>query len=327
MKAATDGAKGYRRLIPSLTALVEFEAVARLRSFTNAAAELGVTQAAVSRQIRLLEELLNVRLLDRLHRNLALTKEGEALYAVVSEAMGKIAGVFDRLSTGIDDEELVLGSTAAFSHFRLMSSVGVLKRLHPNLRVRLTTTMFTADLRHNEVDALVRFGNGTWSDGTSYLLFEEQVCAVCSPRWLEENGTPQTLEELTACSLIADDPTSEGWLTWEQWFKSLGARPSKLKYGLRTCLYPDAIQAARDGQGVVLGWARLINEHLESGELVRVTNASLALSDAYYVVVPHGKSITPTIQALIELLRRAAGVAYPTLDPADVPRAENHNLK
>lgn len=309
MKAVLNGAKGYRRLIPSLTALVEFEAVARLRSFTNAAAELGVTQAAVSRQVRLLEEMLDVRLLDRLHRNLTPTKEGEALFAVVSEAMGKIAGVFDRLSTGIEDEELVLAATAAFSHFRLMSSVGMLKRLHPHLRVRVTTTMFTADLRHNEVDAVVRFGNGNWNDGTSYLLFEEQVVAVCSPGWLEENGTPTTLAELMTCSLIADDPTSEGWLTWEQWFRALGERPGKLNYGLRTCLYPDAVQAARDGQGVVIGWSRLLHEHLASGELVRVTNAALPLSDAYYLVVPHGRSITPTIQTLIDLLRHAAGVA------------------
>jgi DNA-binding transcriptional LysR family regulator len=308
MKAVIDGAKGYRRLIPSLTALVEFEAVARLRSFTNAAAELGVTQAAVSRQVRLLEDLLAVRLLDRLHRNLTLTKEGEALYAVVSEAMGRIAGVFDRLATGIEEEELVLGATAAFSHFRLMSSVGALKRLHPHLRVRLTTTMFTADLRHNEIDAVVRFGKGNWNDGTSYLLFDEQVCAVCSPAYLDEHGTPESLSDLMTCSLIADDPTSEGWLTWEQWFRALGERPGKLNYGLRTSLYPDAVQAARDGQGVVLGWGRLLHEQLASGNLVRVTNAALPLNDAYYVVVPHGRSITPTLQTLIELLRHAAGV-------------------
>jgi DNA-binding transcriptional LysR family regulator len=305
--AVSNGAKGYRRLIPSLTALVEFEAVARLRSFTNAANELGVTQAAVSRQIRLLEELLGVRLLDRLHRNLTLTKEGQALFAVVSESMGKIAGVFDRLSTGIGDEELVLAATAAFSHFRLMPSIGKLQRLQPNLRVRLTTTMFTADLRHNETDAVVRFGNGTWNDGTSYLLFEEEVFPVCSPRWIEENGKPASLDELANCSLIADDPTSEGWLTWEQWFRAVGGKPVKLKYGLRTCLYPDAVQAARDGQGVTLGWARLLHDHLASGDLVRLTDASLPLRDAYYVVVPHGRSITPTVQALIELLREAAG--------------------
>jgi DNA-binding transcriptional LysR family regulator len=309
MKAVTDGAKGYRRLIPSLTALVEFEAVARLRSFTNAASELGVTQAAVSRQIRLLEELLGVRLMDRLHRNLTLTKEGEALYVVVSEAMGKIAGVFDRLSTGIGDEELVLTTTAAFSHFRLMPSVGKLQRLHPHLRIRLTTTMFTADLRHAETDAVVRFGNGTWNDGTSYLLFEEQVFPVCSPGWIEEKGRPESLEELANCSLIADDPTSEGWLTWEQWFRAVGGRPGKLNYSLRACLYPDAVQAALDGQGITLGWARLLHDHLASGKLVRLTDASLSLSDAYYVVVPHGRSITPTVQTLIELLREAAGVA------------------
>jgi DNA-binding transcriptional LysR family regulator len=309
MKAATDGAKGYRRLVPSLTALVEFEAVARLRSFTNAAVELGVTQAAVSRQVRFLEEMLGVRLLDRLHRNLKLTKEGEVLYTVVSESMGRIAGVFDRLSTGLDDEELVLATTAAFSHFRLMSSIGALKQMYPNLRVRLTTTMFTADLRHNEVDAVVRFGNGTWKDGISYLLFEEQVFAVCSPSWIEKHGMPETLDELADCSLIADDPTSEGWLTWEQWFRALGGRPGKLKYGLRTCLYADAVQAAIDGQGITLGWSRLLHERLVSGELVRLTDATLTLRDAYYVVVPHGRSITPTIESLIDLLREAAGVA------------------
>ncbi|WP_233850000.1 LysR substrate-binding domain-containing protein [Paraburkholderia sp. HD33-4] len=308
MKAVLDGAKGYRRLIPSLTALVEFEAVARLRSFTNAATELGVTQAAVSRQVRLLEDLLGVRLFDRTHRNLTMTKEGEALFAVVSEAMGRIAGVFDRLSTGIEDEELVVGATAAFSHFRLMSSIGTLKRLNPNLRIRLITTMFTADLRHNEADAVVRYGNGNWSDGTSYLLFEEQVSAVCSPGWLKTNGTPETLAELMACPLIADDPTSEGWLTWEQWFRALGERPGRLNYGLLTSLYSDAVQAALDGQGIAMGWNRLLHDHLASGRLVRVTGATLPMSDAYYLVVPHGKTIRPTIKTLIELLRQDAGV-------------------
>jgi DNA-binding transcriptional LysR family regulator len=257
----------------------------------------------------LLEDMLGVRLLDRLHRNLTLTKEGEALYAVVSESMGKIAGVFDRLSTGMEDEELVIGATAAFSHFRLMSTVSTLKRRNPHLRIRITTTMFTADLRHTEVDAVIRFGNGNWNDGTSYLLFDEQVSAVCSPGWLEENGTPETLAELMACSLLTDDPTSEGWLTWEQWFRALGERPGKLKYGLRTSLYTDAVQAARDGQGAVLGWDRLLHEYLASGELVRVANAALPVSDAYYLVVPHGRSITPTIQTVMELLREAAGVS------------------
>ena len=184
--------------MPSLTALVEFEAVARLGSFTQAASELGVTQAAVSRQVRFLEETLGVRLFHRLHRSIALTSEGEALYVVVAESMQKIAGVFDRLSIGAEQQELVLGSTAPFAQLRLLPRLPNLKKLDPPLQLRLTTQMFTADLRHVEVDMAVRYGDGSWGDGTSALLFDEEVFPVCSPGFLEEYGMPGTLEALAA---------------------------------------------------------------------------------------------------------------------------------
>ncbi|MEK6418364.1 MAG: LysR substrate-binding domain-containing protein [Burkholderia gladioli] len=308
MKAPTDGAKGYRRLIPSLTALVEFEAVARLRSFTKAADELGVTQAAVSRQVRLLEDQLGVRLLDRQPRATTPTAEGDALHAVVAEGMGKIAGMFDRLMTGIEDEELVLATTATFSHYHLMPSVAKLKRLHPNVRIRITTTMFTADLRHNEVGGAVRWGDGKWADGSAEFLFDELVFPVCSPAWIAEHGVPQDLEALSRAQLIGYDPTSEGWLTWETWFRRLGLHPAKLHYGIRTCLYGDTVQAALHGQGIALGWGKLLHKQLAAGELIRLTDASLKLDEAYYLVVPHGKAPTPAIRTLAELLRQSAGV-------------------
>lgn len=100
--------KGYRRIIPSMTALLEFEAVARLGSFTIAARELGVTQAAVSKQIRRLETELGVHLFQRLHREIRLTHEGNMLFTVVSDSMQKIASVFDKLSGGDRDHELVM---------------------------------------------------------------------------------------------------------------------------------------------------------------------------------------------------------------------------
>ncbi len=215
MKSVTEGAKGYRRLIPSLTALVEFEAVARLSSFTLAANELGVTPAAVSRQIRFLEESLGVRVFHRLHRSIKLTSEGESLYLVVAESMQRIAGVFDRLSDGSEERELVLATTAAFSHFRVLPKLLELKRVQPQLKLRLTTQMFTADLRHNEVDIAVRYGNGKWRDGTSSFLFDEEVFPVCSPAWLQANGSPQSLVDLTKAQFIDSDSTSEGWMDWE----------------------------------------------------------------------------------------------------------------
>lgn len=304
MKPATAGTKGYRRLIPSMTALVEFESVARLSSFTVAANELGVTQAAVSRQVKFLEETLGIRLFHRLHRSIELTEEGEALYLVVAESMQKIAGVFDRLASGPIQQELVLAATSAFSHFRLLPRLTSLKRAQPNLQLRLSTQMFTADLRHKEIDVAVRFGNGQWRDGTATLLFDEEVFPVCSPQWMESRGALESLQDVANAALIESDSTSEGWMGWEDWFQALGFRPLRLNFALRCSLYTDAIQAARYGQGIALGWGRLVRDLIQAGELVRLPVASFKVSDSYYIVVPHGRTITPAIDGLIDWLRQ-----------------------
>jgi len=304
MKPANAGTKGYRRLIPSMTALVEFESVARLSSFTVAANELGVTQAAVSRQVKFLEDTLGVRLFHRLHRSIELTDEGEALYLVVAGSMQKIAGVFDRLSSGPVQQELVLAATSAFSHFRLLPRLASLKKAQPDLQLRLSTQMFTADLRHKEIDVAVRFGNGRWSDGTATLLFDEEVFPVCSPKWVASRGMPQSLQDVANAALIESDSTSEGWMGWEAWFNAVGLRPLRLNFALRCSLYTDAIQAARYGEGIALGWGRLVHDLVESGELVRLPVASLKPDDAYFIVVPLGRTITAATDSLIDSLRQ-----------------------
>lgn len=303
MKAASTTPKGYRRLIPSVTALVEFEAVARLASFTLAAHELGVTQAAVSRQVKFLEDTLGCRLFRRLHRSIELTAEGEALYLVVAESMQKIAGVFDQLASGPVRQELVLAATSAFSHFRLLPRLAALKQAQPQIQLRLATQMFTADLRHKEIDVAIRYGNGRWGDGTATLLFDEEVFPVCSPKWIESHGEPGTLDDLARAPLIESDSTSEGWMTWEEWFHAAGLRPVRLNFALRCSLYTDAVEAARYGHGVALGWGRLVHDLLAAGDLVRLPVASFKTGDSYYVVVPHGRTITPAVDGLIQWLR------------------------
>ncbi|SAL40988.1 LysR family transcriptional regulator [Caballeronia peredens] len=306
MKAPQETTKGYRRIIPSVTALVEFEAVARLGSFTLAAHELGVTQAAVSRQVRFLEETLGTRLFRRLHRAIELTDEGEALYRVVAESMQKIAGVFDRLARGPVQQELVLAATSAFSHFRLLPRLASLKAAQPDLQLRLSTQMFIADLRHKEIDVAVRFGNGTWPDGTAALLFDEEVFPVCSPGWLETHAAPDSLHDLANAAFIESDSTSEGWMGWEDWFLAVGFTPVRLNFALRCSLYTDAIQAARFGQGIALGWGRLVDGLIHNGELFRLPVAAFKPADSYYVVVPHGRTLTPAIDGLINWLREDA---------------------
>jgi len=295
--------KGYRRIIPSMTALLEFEAVARHSSFTLAAQELGVTQAAVSKQIRLLEENLGRQLFQRLHRGIRLTSEGQALHAVLSDSMQKIASVFDRLSEGDSEQELVLSSTATFSQLRVMPRLGSLRSTLPQVRLRLATQMFTGDLRNHEVDLLVRYGNGRWEDGIALHLFDEEIFPVCSPAWLARNPQPESLEALYRADLLDADATAEGWMTWPSWFRAVGGNPPKLNYNLRCQLYTDTIQGALHGHGVALGWGRMLDHLLASGELVRLTDLVVRPREAYYLVVPHGRTTTPTILKLVDWLR------------------------
>ncbi|SIT49766.1 Transcriptional regulator, LysR family (fragment) [Paraburkholderia piptadeniae] len=218
--------------------------------------------------------------------------------------MQKIAGVFDRLSSGPVQQELVLAATSAFTHFRLLPRLASLKKAQPDLQLRISTQMFIADLRPKEIDVAVRFGNGQWGDGSATLLFDEEVFPVCSPEWVKSRGTPESLQEVANAALIESDATSEGWMRWEEWFLAVGFRPVRLNFALRCSLYTDAIEAARYGQGIALGWGRLVHDLIETGELVRLPVASFKASDSYYVVVPHGRTITPAIDGLIDWLRQ-----------------------
>lgn len=306
--------KGYRRLIPSMTALLEFEAVARLSSFTLAGQELGVTQAAVSKQVKFLEQTLGTPLFHRLHRAIRLTHEGQALYAVVTESMQRIAATFDRIAAGAAEQEVVLACTSAFTQLRVLPRLTALRQTLPNLQLRLATP------QHHDVDLAVRYGNGKWDDGTSILLFNEEVFPVCSPAWLAGHPAPVVLEDLYPVQLIDFDATLEGWLTWSSWFKALDTTPPKLTCNLRCSLYADTIQAALQGHGIALGWGRLIDHLLASGELVRVGDYSVKPRDAYYLVVPNGRSATPTTHALVNWLRDGmapfGASTPPTLSPA-----------
>ncbi|MBF8756367.1 LysR substrate-binding domain-containing protein [Pseudomonas guariconensis] len=298
--------KGYRRIIPSMTALLQFESVARLNSFTLAAKELGVTQAAVSKQIKVLEENIGAQLFHRGHRNIQLTDSGELLFAIISDSLQRIASAFDQITQGCDRHEIVLGSTAPFSQLRIMPRLRLLGDILPPIQLRLATQMFIGDLRARDYDLDIRFGDGHWDDGTSILLFEEEVFPVCSPSWLARNQVPLTLEDLAVAGLLDAASTSEGWYTWPSWFKELGLTPPTLRTNLRCSLYTDSINAALQGYGVSLGWGRLVEHLLDSGELVRLEPFVVRPKEAYYVIVPHGRAIDHQVWAIVQWLQGKA---------------------
>lgn len=289
--------KGYRRLIPSMNALFVFEAAARLSSFTIASKELGVTQAAVSKQIKLLEDTLNVKLFHRLHRSIQMTNEGYALFTVLTDSLQRVSGVFDKILDGQAEHEVTLACTGAFSQLRIMPRLPSLTDAQPGIKIRLVPPM------HRDADITIRFGNGEWDDGTSTFLFDEEVFPVCSPDWIAANPAPLSIEDLYQSPLVDSDATLEGWMTWNTWFRALGRNPPRLLINLRCTMYGDTIQAALQGQGIALGWKRLTSHLIDAGRLVRLTEFSAKPKDSYYTVIPHGRESGRTNSRVIQWLQ------------------------
>ena len=251
-----------------------------------------------------------VRSCHRLHRAIKLTHEGYLLHSVVAESIHRMASVFDKIAEGIGEQEITLACTGAFSHMRILPRLMSLRTLQPQLKLRLITPLLSTGAYRDDADLAIRFGNGKWDDGRSIFLFDEEVFPVCSPAWLAAHPAPTSIDDFLDVALIDSDATLEGWMTWNSWFKELGASRPKLKYSLRCSAYTDTIQAALQGHGIALGWGRLLEPMLASGQLVRLTSLVVRPRDAYYVVVPNGRTPTPLMLSLIDWLRGDA----PTLN-------------
>ena len=189
--------KSLRRQLPPMTALMAFEAAARLLSFTRAAEELGVTQAAVSRQIHALEEDFGLPLFNRLHRKVTLTAQGQALAAATSNAFGLIADAASDLRQGSNDD-LTISATVAFSHFWLLPRISEFSRRHPDTTLRIVSQDAMPALDQGDVDVAIRFGEGSWPNVHAEKLFETLASA-------QELGTAEDMGESWRIQLDARD--------------------------------------------------------------------------------------------------------------------------
>lgn len=282
-----------RRSIPSMSALATFEAAARLVSFTQAAQELGVTQAAVSRQIKLLEDDLNTRLFVRANRRVVLTTAGTALAATVSGAFNNMAVMIETIRQPVAHDTVTVGASLAFSHFWILPRLAGFRAAHPEIKLKLVADDSATDLRHDRLDVAVRFGRPPFRDAQSIASLTDAVFAVCSPKLLQAQGKSVETADLLHLPLIASDTVNPTWLTWRTWAQGVGLGPDIGRASdlsrLRFNHYTDTIQAAVNGDGVALGWAALLKGHLEEGRLLRIGGNTLTLEDAYHLLVPLGR--------------------------------------
>ena len=258
--------KGARDL-PSLDLLKGFEAAARNLSFTKAAAELFVTQSAVSRQIQTLEEQLGVPLFRRTHRELRLTEEGQTLYKTSAEVLRLLRDVAGRLNAR--PGMLTVTTTASFAALWLVPRLNDFRRLHPGIDMRLDASNEIQDLEREGIDLAIRYCTPKMAGAGAARLFGELVFPVCSKALLagKKLGSPK---DLTGQVLLHyDDPYRRyPWLSWEVWFeltRTQGVRPSGM---MRFSHYDQLIQAAAEGHGIALGRSRFVGQWVKQGKLV-----------------------------------------------------------
>ena len=298
--------KRLRNRLPPTNALVTFEAVARHLSFTHAARELGVSQAATSRQVRLLEDHLGVVLLDRARKRVRLTAAGQQLREAVAMGLGHIASVADGLRQERRGRALTVATSLAFSAFWLMPRLPAFHAANPALELRLSTSDSEADWYDDDVDVAVVFGPQTVSGWYRETLFGDQVIAVCRPDYFGARGLPPSVQALQEETLLQIESPYVSWFSWPDWFARNAAPLRRDPRGPRFNNYTIAIQAALDGQGLALGWRRLIAPLLRDGRLIQVTSASVTPDDAYVLLIPERAGEDRRVRAFRNWILREA---------------------
>jgi LysR family transcriptional regulator, glycine cleavage system transcriptional activator len=271
-------------MLPSLNGLRAFEVAARHLSFTRAAAELNVTQTAISHQIRRLEEQLGKRLFVRKSRALGLTREAEDYLPAIRTAFDDLRRATARLQRPDREGLLTVSTTASLAAKWLVTRVASFQEAHPGIEVRITTSTHLVDFQREEVDMAVRYGRGDWPGLRTQWLMAEDIFPVCSPTLMNGAKPLRRPEDLAYHPLLH---TTVGREDWQLWLTAAGLPVSlALRRGLSFDQTFMALQAAMDGLGIALGRTRLVDADIAAGRLVVPFDVVLPADAGYYIVAP-----------------------------------------
>lgn len=297
------------RRLPPLNALRAFEAAARHLSFTRAAEELHVTQAAISHQVKALEEHLGRKLFRRLNRALLLSDDGQAYLPSVSRAFALLNDATRNLLERDAPGPLTVSALPSFAARWLVPRLGRFRQIHPDIDLRIDPSAALTDFASGDVDVGIRYGRGKYSALRADWLMTEDIFPVCSPALLSGEHPLRAPGDLEHQVLLHDD----GHGDWRTWLLAAGIDRVDPTRGP---IFTDSsmlIQAAMAGQGVALARGVLAADELAAGRLVRPFTLSLPTDYAYYLVCPQNTAEQPKIAAfrdwLLDEARREASAA------------------
>ena len=293
----------------SLDSVRGFEAAARHLSFTRAAAELHVTQSAVSRQIKTLETELGVVLFERRHRALALTQAGQAFYRAAQDALRELDDAAAALQRGGPGEMVTVTTTVGFAALWLIPRLPDFRRAHPTIDVHISADNSLVNLERDRIDVAVRYCNPKVAPAGALRLFGEKVFPVCSRSLQRSRSHPlRTVQDLRHHVLLhlEDDRVKWPWLNWTVWFEAMHIPEVRPAGTLHFSQYDQMIQAAIEGQGVGLGRSVLVQRLLARRLLVAPFDQQFVASQEYFAFAAPAAAVRPAVSSFMAWLQASA---------------------
>ncbi|MEM7170417.1 MAG: transcriptional regulator GcvA [Pseudomonadota bacterium] len=276
--------------LPPLNALRAFEAAARLQSFKNAASELNVTPAAVSQQIRQLEEHIGAKLFVRTTRSLTLTDKGRRTAPLLRQAFDLLHGAARELRDAPDAQTLMVSVNPSFGSLWLLPRLERFAAAHPEIRVGVESTAVLADFQRGNVDIAIRQGRGNYAGLACDLLLSDFALVVCSPRYLDQGKPLSEAADLKGQPLLHVDWPMETAAapSWQRWQRHHGLEALDISGGMRFSTEDLAVRAALAGMGFVLATYAYVSDDLKAGRLVRALPEKYDMPTVFhhYLVYP-----------------------------------------
>ena len=285
--------------LPPLNALRAFEAVARLKSFTKAADELSVTRAAVSHQIKNLEEYMGFPLFQRHTRSISLTAAGEAALPKLREGFNNISDAVHLMTSHLANESITVWMAPSFASKWLIPRLHSFSNQYPDIDMQISAVPGLIDsasnkgfsveelFRSDDVDVVIRYGKGNYPGCRIYKLFSVEAVPLCSPALMNDPEKPLLKpNDLKYHTLLHDNTDYVGRPAWSKWLKEAGVQGVKHDRGLRFNHISLAIDAAIDGQGVLLGLKALAKNDIEAGRLCIPFPQTMPIEMSYYAIYP-----------------------------------------
>lgn len=288
--------------LPPLKSLVAFESAARHLNFTQAADELSVTQGAVSKQIRLLEDYLGQTLFVRSKRNLILSDLGKRYYESIRFSLTSIAGATADAIEWQQSGHITIATTSGLAALWLMPKFVGFEQQYPTIDVRIKIVKSIEKARNYDFDIGLFQCPERPTGYDAIPLFGESVFPVCSPQFLEDHPEIKDPQNLSQAKLLVLD--EEPWVSWEDWLDKCDL-PKPSKQANQTIIndYPLLILAAMNSQGLALAWENMLDQHLDAGQLVRPNDTKLTTEARFFLVMPEQQPRKQPTQNFIDFVQ------------------------